>query len=209
MDATFEGIAVLLLVLLPGAVYTWSFERIAGRWGIGLADRLYRFFGLSALFQVLIAPATWKIWRTYLRHGAPSADKLPLWLWPVAWGYLLVPALAGGVLATYFLNGNRLARWLVGATAAPTAWDAVFSGDAAGYVLLRLKSGRWLGGKYSTGSHVAGYPQAPDIYLEEELVVSQERGDFVLDPDTEEPQRQGHYGLLVRWEEVEYLEISD
>jgi hypothetical protein len=209
MEATFQGIAVFVLALLPGAVYTWSFERLAGRWGIGLSDRLYRFFDISALFQVLIAPATWKIWLTYLRHGAPDALELPDWLWAVAFGYLAVPAVLGAAVARGFLRGSKFARWLVGATAAPTAWDAVFSGDTSGYVLLRLKSGRWLGGEYSDGSHVSGYPEPSDIYLARELVVNQESGDFERRSPDEEPIPVGNYGVLVRWEEVEYLEISD
>lgn len=207
--STFAGIAVLVVALLPGAVYTWSFERIAGRWGIGLSDRLYRFFGLSAFFQVLIAPLTWKIWLKYLRHGAQSANRLPWWLWPAALAYLGVPALLGFWLATAFKNGGRQAKWLVGPTAAPTAWDAVFSGDPAANVILRLKSGGWIGGEYSDGSCVAGYPEPADIYLSQELSVNQETGDFARDDTTGEPVRVPGYGILVRWEEVEYLEISN
>jgi hypothetical protein len=203
---TFEGLAVFVLALLPGAVYTWAFERIAGRWGIGLTDRLYRFVGLSAIYQALIAPVTWKIWLKYLRRGAPSGDKLPIWLWPVAVAYLAIPAALGLLLAAGFRSGNRIAKVLVGATAPPTAWDAVFSGDKPAVVLLRLKSGKWLGGEYAEGSHVAGYPEPPDIYLAQELEVDQESGDLVVD-DEDELVSVGQVGVLVRWEEVEYLEI--
>lgn len=204
---TFEALGVAVLALLPGAVYTWSFERIAGRWGIGLSDRLYRFVGLSALYQALIAPITWKVWRDYLRHGAPKGNELPLWLWPLAIGYLAVPALVGHLLANEFRSGKPLAKAVVGATAPPTAWDAVFSGEVPAYVLMRLKSGQWLGGEYADGSHVAGYPEPPDIYLARELAVDQELGDFSFD-DAGEPMPVGGYGILVRWDEVEYLEIA-
>jgi hypothetical protein len=208
MHETFEGAAIFVVALLPGAVYTWSFERIAGRWGISLSDRLYRFFGLSALFQAAVAPLTWKVWLEYIRHGAESADRLPFWLWPAALAYLAVPALLGGLVAHGYRKKIKLAKWIVGSTGAPTAWDAVFSGKPEGYVLMRLKSGRWVGGKFAEGSHVAGYPQPADIYLKEEMVVNQ-NGDFVFDEATKRPKPQGQYGLLLRWDEVEYLEISD
>jgi Family of unknown function (DUF6338) len=196
VQATFEGIAVLALALLPGAIYTWSFERIAGRWGIGLSDRLYRFVGLSALYQAAIAPITWKVWLKYLRHGAQSADKLPWWLWPLLLVYLAVPAVAGSVMASQLKNKP------------PTAWDAVFSGTFSGYVLARLKSGRWIGGEYSEGSHVAGYPEPADIYLAQACVVDQQEGDFVRDAEGK-PVADSTYGLLVRWSDLEYLEVSD
>ena len=47
MPNTFQALAVLLVALLPGALYVWSFERQAGRWGIGLSDRVLRFVGGS------------------------------------------------------------------------------------------------------------------------------------------------------------------
>jgi hypothetical protein len=209
MEATFEAAAVLVIALLPGAVYTWSFERIAGRWGISLSDRLYRFFGLSAFFQALIAPLTWKVWRAYIRHGAPHAGNLPWWLWPSLLGYLTVPASLGALIAHGFRRKNKLAKWIVGSTGAPTAWDAVFSSEFSGYVLLRLKSGAWIGGKYADGSHVAGYPEPADIYLAQEYRVDQDTGDFVRASPDESPQPVGNYGVLLRWSEVEYLEISD
>lgn len=39
----------------------------------------------------------------------------------------------------------------------PTAWDAVFSPHPAGWILMKLKSGDWMGGEYAEGSYAAGY----------------------------------------------------
>ena len=46
----------LIVLLLPGAMCSWMFERLAGRFGIGLKDRALRFMGVSA---VLLAFAAW------------------------------------------------------------------------------------------------------------------------------------------------------
>lgn len=51
MPDTFQAIAVFAVALLAGALYVWAFERQAGRWGIGLSDRLLRFVGGSVLFH--------------------------------------------------------------------------------------------------------------------------------------------------------------
>jgi hypothetical protein len=77
---TLQSIAVLVLALLPGALYVWAFERQAGRWGIGLSDRLLRFVGGSAVFHALGAPLTYWLWaeqRQLVRDG----DPLSWWLW--------------------------------------------------------------------------------------------------------------------------------
>ena len=56
MPDTFQALGVLVLALLPGALYVWSFEQLAGAWGIKLADRLLRFIGVSAVLHVTFLP---------------------------------------------------------------------------------------------------------------------------------------------------------
>ena len=42
----------------------WGFERQVWNWGVGLSDRVFRFFALSALFDTAIAPITYWVWTT-------------------------------------------------------------------------------------------------------------------------------------------------
>jgi hypothetical protein len=55
-------------------------------------------------------------------------------------------------------------------------------------------------------SYAAGYPEPQDLYLAASVEVDPETGEFALDDGR--PQL-GPGGLLVRWEEVEYLEFID
>lgn len=66
MPQSLQGIFVVAIAMLPGALYTWGFERIVGSWGAGLSDRLLRFVGVSAGFHVLWAPADLWIWREFI-----------------------------------------------------------------------------------------------------------------------------------------------
>lgn len=43
MISTFQALAVALLALLPGATYTFAYERRVGGFGVSLSDRLVRF----------------------------------------------------------------------------------------------------------------------------------------------------------------------
>lgn len=176
-----------------------------------MADRTLRFLGITAAFQAVIAPLSYRIWEDYLRHGAEHRHDLPLWLWPVVLAYIGVPAVLGTVLGYHFNRGKKWAQVIVGPTAPPTAWDALFSGDPTDlFVLMKLKSGGWLGGQYVEGSYVGGYPEPADIYLRRELMVDQEEGDFVRRTGpNDEFVETGSFGVLVRWAEVEYLEVSD
>src|SRR5215211_2235803 len=141
MPSTVEALAVIVAALLPGALYFWAFERVVGRWGVGFADRFLRFVGVSAAFHALAAPATYNIWFDYLRPEAhPGANQLPIGLWFVALGYVALPTVIGYLVGHRYREGGGWVTAVVGATAPPTAWDAIFYRRPLGYVLMRLKS---------------------------------------------------------------------
>ena len=50
------GVVVLVLLVLPGAAFTWSLERQVGAYGVSFADRVLRFTGVSAVFHLVLAP---------------------------------------------------------------------------------------------------------------------------------------------------------
>lgn len=209
---TFEAIAVAVVALLPGALYVWGFERQVGNWGIGLSDRLFRFFGTSALFHVLIAPITYWLWATYVRSGDIGAGRpLPLWLWLVVLAYVGVPFLGGTRVGVATRNGEAWAQIFTGPDPAPRAWDHFFASRPDGWVRLRLKSEVWVGGAYAPSdggiaSYAAGYPEPQDLFLAETVEVNPESGEFVIVNGA--PVFRGT-SLLVRWDEVELLEFSD
>ena len=96
MPSTLEAVAALIVALLPGALYTWSFERLVGRWGVGLSDRLPRFVGVSALFHAACSPLTYWLWSEFWRTGrVPGGEPVPLLLWLVPVLYVLVPVAIG------------------------------------------------------------------------------------------------------------------
>src|SRR5688572_28649249 len=95
MPATFEALAVLMVALLPGALYVWSFERLVGRWGVSLSDRVLRFVGGSAVFHVVFLPFTVSL----VRDAAQLSDTEPFRpsTWLKALIYTAVPIAVGSV----------------------------------------------------------------------------------------------------------------
>jgi uncharacterized protein DUF6338 len=149
MPDTFEALAVVVLALLPGALYTWGYERQVGSWGITRSDRLLRFIGGSIAFHVIAAPLTYFLYSKYwvssvIRRG----DPLPWWLWGLIVCYVLVPFLVGDLIGRDARRGGRINKSLAGPNPAPTAWDHFFSSNPRGWVRIRLMSGRWVGGLF-------------------------------------------------------------
>ena len=210
MVDTFQALTVFVLALVPGALYFWAFERQTGRWGVGLSDRILRFVGASALFHVAFAPASYWLWANEWPK-ARDGEPLSLWLWALALLYVALPLVAGTVVG-YGTHHNRTwARLFAGPHPAPRAWDHLFECKGDGWVLLRMKSGTWIGGVYGTiggvRSYSAGYPEPQDLFLAVGIEVDPDTGEFTVDEDSDIPLRPG--GLLVRWDEVEYLEFID
>jgi hypothetical protein len=207
---TFQAVAVAAIALLPGALYVWAFERQAGRWGIGLSDRLLRFVGGSALFHAAAAPLTYWVW-TDQAPSARASEPLTWWLWLLVLAYVGAPSVLGTVVGRGVRAEKPWTTWFTGPDPAPRGWDHLFGQKADGWVRLRMKSGGWLGGAFADAngrrSYAAGYPEPQDLYLAAAVELDQETGAFVVDDDGNVPLLEG--GLLVRWEEVEHLEFID
>src|SRR5437016_8193326 len=110
MPSTFQALSVLNVALLPGALYVWSFERLAGAWGVKLSDRFFRFVGVSAVFHAIAAPATYGLWSHYVRSGRLASGRVPLLLWVGPILYVAAPIVAGTVVGWGTRSGHRWTR---------------------------------------------------------------------------------------------------
>ena len=200
-----------VVAVLPGALYTWAFERLVGRWGVGLADRAMRFIGASAVFHALAAPGSYWVWSELVRDGrAANGEPLPLQAWAVPLLFVGVPIALGTAAAWGHRAGKGWARVFTGSDPAPRAWDYLFQGHPDGWIRCRMKSGVWVAGAFADyngrRSYVGGYPEPADLYLAVGVDVDAETGEFLV-VDGRPALRES--GLLLRWEEVEYLEFID
>jgi hypothetical protein len=210
MVDTFQAVIVVAIALVPGALYFWAFERQTGRWGIGLSDRVLRFVGLSALFHAAVAPVSYWFWAHQwpkLREG----ESVSLGLWGLAIAYAAVPLAGGTIIGFATHRGLPWARWFVGPHPAPRAWDYLFEHEPDGYVRMRLKSGTWIAGLFAEfngqAPYTAGYPEPQDLLLPATVKIDPETGETPLDQDGRVMYERG--ALLVRWDEVEYLQFFE
>lgn len=111
MPETFQALLVLVLALLPGALYVWAFERLAGAWGVRFSDRVLRFVEVSALVHAPLAPLTYWLWIEFVRSGRLAAGHVPLALWLVPLRYVALP-IAGGSAVGAATRKGRLGQAL-------------------------------------------------------------------------------------------------
>jgi hypothetical protein len=216
MIDTFEALGVFLLAALPGALYTWGYERQVGQWGATAADRVLRFVAGSAVFHALFAPVTYWIWLRFVHSGRFSGHgPVPLYLWAIALAYVSLPFVAGSISGQFCRSPSQgwraqVSNFLSGPNPAPRAWDHVFAHQhRPAWVRLKLKSGGYVGGLYSKldgeRAYASGFPFDQELFLVRTARLDQ-TGTFLYDNGRPviEP-----FGIMVRWDEVEYLTIEE
>jgi hypothetical protein len=214
---TFEALSVLVLALLPGAVFVYTLERQTGAWGVKAADRLLRFFVLSALLHVFAAPLTFMLWRQYVLQDyftKTSNPSFPWLLYGIAICYVLVPALLGTLCGQAVRTNQRWAsRLFQQQMTAPRAFDYVFGRGSNGFVriLLKVDPPTWVAGAFVTldqdQGFVGRYPENPDIWLPIRLAVDPETGEFRTTTAGDAIMLDG--GLLVDGSSIAYLEFIE
>jgi hypothetical protein len=214
--STFQALAVAVIAVLPGASYTFAYERIVGAFGVSLSDRLVRFAAASAIFHALLSGPEYLLYREMITNGRLARAEVSPWAFQaLAVVYVFLPTAAGSTLGFGRQHGWRWVTWLTGTSPEPRAWDYLWRRQGVTYVLrLKLKSGTWLGGFFgnipgSPTSYAAGYPEEQDIFLGLQVLIDAVSGEFVRTAAGEVQPVPGGSGLLIRWSEVEYIDALE
>ena len=104
VPSTVVGVLVLMLVVLPGLVYTLAFEREAGDYGATFADRTFRFVSVSAIFHVLVGWPEYWLYRATLAEGDRILAGEFALLWTALLLALVLPLAAGSYLGGWALR---------------------------------------------------------------------------------------------------------
>lgn len=184
---TFQALGVALLALLPGASYTFAYERIVGKFGATLADRLVRFLAASAAFMAILSGPGLLIYRHVIVPGRLAHGDVNWLEFEVcAVAYVLIPTVAGTIVGHGYRNNWKALRWFTSTHVEPKAWDYLWTRGSVGVVRLRTKTGIWLGGTFGTVNDVesfaGSYPEDGDLYLSQQLQIDPISGEWTTDP---------------------------
>jgi len=105
------------------------------------------------------------------------------------------------IILTFFLVWMRTWRWLAHFLPHPTgrAWDYFFGLQQPAWVIVTLKNGKKIGGKFSQASFASSTPNPEQLYLEENWIINED-GGF-------ERPRSETFGILVLSNDIESIEF--
>lgn len=203
--STVFQLAVVVLLVLPGAVYQFLREHWRGPvpQERTLSERVLRALVasvvLDAAYAIVVGPEL-------LRLIGADEDGLPLADAPD--GRIRLVGLCGLVLfvavpvaaaaAVSLLQRRRLGARYHGI---PSAWNHIFRDRQPCFVRLRLKDGTWVGGWYGNESYATSYPQPHELHLESAWRMHSD-GSFA-------ERVGGTAGLLVRGADADIVEMVD
>jgi Family of unknown function (DUF6338) len=206
---------VTALAALPGALFTFAYERETRIVRAAVSDRLLRLTTASTAFYVAAAPLGYWLYLRYVRTGQLATGPVPWALWLVPIGLVVLPVGLGLALGGASRRGRPWARLWSGQSPEPSAWDAAFGHGVKAWVRIRLKdpaagTDGWLLGAFGPATRgprsvASSYPDPPDLYLSETAEAEPETGNFVLQDGR---PKLRNTGLLIRWDEISYIELS-
>jgi hypothetical protein len=186
-----EVLNLLVLFVMPGVVARVVYDRLVPAERRKLTDEFLGFITFSVLhfglfqwlFDLVSAPSiegNGAAWRTIGR----------------IFFIVILPA-GEAVAGATVLTSRWLNRWVV--SPIPKPWDFYFGQRKTCWVILRLKSGRMIGGYFGDNSYATSYPSPEQVYLEEVWQLD-ESGHFVK-------RIEESCGAIVSFSECETMEM--
>jgi hypothetical protein len=171
MFATFSGVILLIVFLVPGFVWrtvegqlVYLDKRLEWeKFAFGLLSR-------STFVYLPFAPLFYHLWKDRW------VERYPLWTSLVAIAIVVIMPTAYGLCASTWKQkrlGARLLEKLGLKTFEqhhiPTAWDYLFSKIRPGWVVVTLKNGNKVYGFMGTASYLSSESEERDIYISHTL----------------------------------------
>lgn len=214
--SAFGALVISTLAVLPGALFTFAYERQTSIVRAALADRVLRLTASSAVFYLLFAPLAYWIYADWVRTGRLARGPLPWSLWLAPLLLIAGPLVAGVLAGMASRRGQRWTRLFSGQSPEPRAWDAVFGYGYRRSAWLRIRLKDAAGGtdgsilgvfapqRGELPSIAAGYPDPPDLYLSDTAEAEPGTGKFLL---TDGRPRMRGVGLWISLEQIAYMEV--
>lgn len=178
------ALAIVVVAVLPGSMYTWAFERQVTAYGATLADRVLRFIALSVIFHLALGPFEYWLFRSAFAGEEFGGGQFAI-AWIAVLVLVAVPAAAGAIIGGLYASRSDRDGWswirrhlsasgedkalglLLGRTPAPRAWDNLFSERLNLYFRIETVDGTAVAGLFADKSYAGGYPNDADLYLEQ------------------------------------------
>lgn len=183
-------------LVVPGFISMTVYSRLQPLDNVKLKEQLLEAIVFGLLNIVLVWPLV-EFLNLWIRD--PNTSRWLLWLLGILL-FILLPA-GWAFLLNWLMASVEKKGWLGLLKRAPTAWDEFFQRRESAFVVVRLKSGKFMGGQFGSKSFAALSPNSGHIYIEKLWAVTDT--GVLMDPIPDSK------GALLRPSDYDYLELSE
>ena len=189
---TSETLRLIFIFFVPGFISMKVYDLFVPSERRDFSKSLFEAISFSCInFAILY-------WPIVAIHSNSFHDQNPVAYYLLALGILLIAPILWPILFLKITSLHFMRRKIIDPVLKP--WDKVFGQRKAYWVIIHLKDGRRIGGRYGKNSFSSTYPADEQIYLEEVWQVDQTTGGF----KEKVPQTQG---LIVSKERFQLIEF--
>ncbi len=165
---TFDKILIFIIFFVPGFTYLKFYRLFIAEVRTDFSKDLYEAIGFSFINTLIFSyPLT-------LIHSDNFPENHPVLYYITILGIVIIAPILFTLIFYYISKQKWFSRFLVNPV--KSAWDSFFSRRESYYVIVTLKNGRKIGGKYGLNSFSSTYPNPKEIYLEEVWTLNDKNG---------------------------------
>jgi hypothetical protein len=188
---TYDKILLISIFFVPGFIYLKAYRLFFAETNTDFSKDLYEAIGFSFLNAIVFS------YPLYLIHVTQLLSKHPLVYFLIVIFIVIIAPFLYAFIFQRISKKKWFSRFLVSPT--KSAWDSFFSNRESYYVVVTLKSGRKIGGKYGLKSYSSTFPNPKEIYLQEVWKLNEKNGFENIMPQTE--------GILISESEISTIEF--
>ncbi len=190
-NITIENLLLLTVFFVPGFLCIKVYRLFFPEVNADFSKDFYQAIGFSLLNAIIFS------YPLYLINVNNLLSKNPFVFYLVfIFAVIIAPILC--VYIFYIISKKKwFSKSLINPTKSP--WDSFFSNRESYFVIVTLKSGKLIGGKYGTNSYSSTFPNPKEIYLEEVWKLNENSG-FVK-------KRKQTEGIFISSDEISTIEF--
>ena len=158
-DITIDKILLLVIFFVPGFVYLKAYRLFIAETKTDFSKDLYEAIGISLINAIFFLPILNSLTK---KNVFTNCEFL---YFSIIFVVIVVVPFGEAWLFYKISKMKWYSKRLLTANNSP--WDDVFSKREPYWLIITLKSGRKIAGKYANKSYSSGYPMPKEIYLEE------------------------------------------
>ncbi len=188
---SFDKISLITIFFVPGFVYLKSNKLLFPEVISDFSKDLYEAIGFSFI------NAIFSYYPLHFLHSINFHINYKFLYYIIILVFIIILPILYSLIFFYISQHKWFSRFIVHPT--KSAWDSFFSKRESYYVIVTLKNGQKIGGKYGLNSFSSTYPNPKEIYLEEVWKLNDQNGFDEIVERTE--------GILITENEISTIEF--